>query len=706
MRRTRQLIRALALPTFAIALSIVVEPGHAIAGDKDADGLVAVAESLNEFVEGNVDKALSRLDAALKTCKGKACEPSVRAQIHVTIGIIQGAGKKKLPDAKKSFEAALKEDPTVTLDKQWSTKELEKAWADARQAQKIEPAKPTRPPATKPQMAAVTAAQAALTQSKDWSGCMQTLIAEMATSSEFAAGKLMLAKCEDAGGLLLEAAADAQIAQKFAEEEGNASVGGEAKELLEKLQIDTPTIMLVIPSAWSEVEIKVDGIVVPADKFKLPIQHNPGKATIEAKGKRGKFPASYKTTEAFDRGEQISVNVDQGGAGNNSAVFQCMQAARTPSDMQRCIDTGGKGRGFTLKAGLETMFYTDSFQTTVVSPAAFISGENPTAGWSVGGSFLVDVVSTASPDIVATASRRWNERRYGGTLSGDYKIGLTKIGLNGAVSVEPDYLARSVGIAASTDLKSKMVTPTLAYNFSFDALTRSGTPDTVFRQDIYRHNIDAGVSLVIDPTMIVVLGGSAELGFGDTSKPYRHIPMFASNVASSVPRGATPQAVSGGRLPIAPLEQLPVDRFRFALMGRVAKRYEKVTIRGDERIYTDTWGQKASTTDGRLFYDVNDDLRLNSHLRFNIQTAVDFWQRAYVASPTATGWSVPSLRSSDRELGPLFGLTAGGGVRYALARVLAANLQVEGLYNTYLDHIYVWNRFGLLTAVTLELEVD
>ncbi|MDI1434087.1 DUF3570 domain-containing protein [Polyangium sorediatum] len=701
MRRARQLIRAFLLPAAVFALVGLTDAGPSYAGDKDADGLVAVAEAMNEFVEGKYDKALSRLDTALKACKGKACEPSVRAEIQMAIGVVQGAGKKKLDAAKKAFESALKEDANVKLDKQWATKELEKTFTEARQV-----LGPARPPPTKQQMASVTTAQAALAQ-KDWSGCMQTLIAEMATSSEFAAGKLMLAKCQDAGGLLLEAAADAQIAAKFAEEENNAAVGEEAKALLEKLQIDTPTITLQIPSSWSEVEVKIDGVVVPADKVKQPIPHNPGKATIEAKGKRGKFPTQYKSTEAFDRGEQITVNVDQGNAGgNNSAVFQCMQAARTPADMQRCIDTGGKGRGFTLKAGVETMFYTDTLSTTVVSPAAYISGENPTAGWQVGGSFIVDVVSTASPDIVATASRRWNERRFAGSLSGDFKVGPAKIGLNGAVSVEPDYLARSVGVAVSTDLKSKMVTPTLAYNVGFDVLSRAGTPFEVFREDILRHTIDAGVSLVIDPSMIVVVGGTAELVFGDTSKPYRHIPMFTQATADRVPLGATRQVVSQNRLPFAPLEQLPTERSRFALVGRAAKRFEKTTIRGDERVYVDTWGQMASTTDARFFFDVNDDLRLGSHLRFNIQSSVDFWKRAYVATQSATGWNVPEFRSSDRELGALMGFTLGANARYALARVLSAQLQVEGLYNQYFDHIYVFNRFGLFTAVTLELEVD
>ncbi len=701
MRRTQQLTDALAARVLAVAIGIaaLTSSTPAFAGPKDDEGKTAVTEAYNEFVEAKYDKALTRLNNALKTCAGKNCEPNVRAQILMAIGVIQGAGKKKMADARTSFEKALKEDPKTTLDKEWATKELEAAFTEAKQAAGAT----TRPPATKTQLSSVGTAQVAYA-SKDYMGCLGALIAD----SEFASGKLMLAKCEDGLGQLLEAKNDAELASKYAQEEGNSAVESEAKELIEKLTIDIPTITLQIPSSWTDVEVKIDGQLVAKDKIKLPIPHNPGKATIEAKGKRGKFPATFKSTEAFDRGEQISVNMDQGGGGaNNSAVFYCMQAARTPSDMQRCIDTGGQGRGFTLKAGVETMFYSDSFNTTVVSPAAFLSGENPTAGWSLGASFVVDVVSTASPDIVATASRRWNETRYAGTLSGDYKIKTVRAGLNGAVSIEPDYIARSVGLALSTDLHSKMVTPTFAYNFGFDILSRAQTPLDVFREDIYRHSIDAGVSLVINASTVVVAGATAEITLGDTSKPYRHVPLFNSATAALVPMGAVPDVIADSRLALAPLEQLPVERSRFAGFGRVSKRFEKATVRGDERLYVDTWGQMASTTDARFFYDPTETMRLGLHGRFHIQTPVDFWKRAYVAELLPTGgWSVPQFRTSDRELGPLLGVTFGGSVRYALASILSAQLNVEGLYNQYLDHIYVTNRFGLFTAATLELEVD
>lgn len=698
-RSSKWSLRALSAWALGVAVAMAWQMPAASAGPKDAEGQQAVTDAYNEFVEAKYDKALNRLNAALALCKGKACEPNIRAQILVAIGVVQGVGKKKLPDAKAAFEKALTEDPKVTLDKEWSTKELEQAFGEARTAV----AKPTRPPATKAQLASVATAQASF-GSKDFAGCMAALIAD----SEFAAGKLMLAKCEDGLGQLLEARGDAELAVKFAQEEANAAVESDANAVLEQLKADTPTITLQIPSAWSEIEVKVDGVAVPKDKLKEPIPHNPGKATIEAKGKRGKFPAAFKTTEAFDRGEQITVNVDQGGAGgNNSAVFQCMQAARSPADMQRCIDTGGQGRGFTLKAGLETMFYSDNFNTTVVSPAVFLSGENPTAGWGVGASFLVDVVSAASPDIVATASRRWNEVRYAGTLSGDVKIKTVRVGLNGAVSIEPDYTARSVGLALSTDLHSKMVTPTLAYNFGFDILGKAQTPHEVFSQDIYRHTLDAGVSLVINASTVVVVGATGEFVRGDTSKPYRHIPMFSSAVASQIPSGASPDLIASNRLPFAPLEQLPTERDRFALFGRASKRFERSTVRGDERVYIDTWGQWASTTDARYYFDLNDNIRLGGHARFNFQGPVSFWKRAYTATPMPDGtWNIPQYRTADRELGPMMGVTAGANFRASFARVLALQLQVEGLYNQYFDHIYVFDRLGLFTAATIELEVD
>src|SRR5688572_1506917 len=56
--------------------------------------------------------------------------------------------------------------------------------------------------------------------------------------------------------------------------------------------------------------------------------------------------------------------------------------------------------------------YADTDAVSVVTPAIEATLKNPLAGWSATGSYLVDVVSAASVDIVSTASTHWTEVRH------------------------------------------------------------------------------------------------------------------------------------------------------------------------------------------------------------------------------------------------------------------------------------------------------
>lgn len=718
MRRARELTLAALAATIALTSA-----APARAGDKDADGLVAVAEALGDYVGGKSKDALKKLEGALHACQGSACEASTRAQLLVSIGIVYGSGLKDSKKALASFESALHEDPKVQPDKQFMSGALNKLFAEAQKNVKRGGAGgPTRPPPSKDQMAAVSAANAQRT-SGDWSSCMGTIIAAM-TESEFAAGKYALAQCEDTGGLLLEATTDAKLALKYAEEEGNADLKKKAADLVAKLANDTPTIVVVMPKTVDEPVLSVDGVVIPADKVDKPIPHNPGKATVEVKGKKGTFPFKYKTTESFDRGERITVNVEAaGGGGNASAIQQCLQSARNAADLQKCIESGGKGRGLTIRAGLEVASYNDSVNVDVLAPTLFFGAENPTAGWGVGATYGVDIVSNASPDIVATASRRFDEVRHAATLNAEMKIGPARAGIDGGVSIEPDYIGRGVGAAVSADLHNKQITPTLAYHLGFDVMKRCGaqatalpcTPSDVFSRNILTHSIDLSTSIITSPNTVLLFAGTLSFLNGDTSKPYRHIPMFDADTAGRIPRGASPQLVGGGRLPDGtivtgarlppmPFEQVPDSRSRFAVLGRIAHRFENATLRADERLYADTWGLKASTTDARYFYDLTKTFRLGGHARFHIQNGADFYKRAYVATPNSAGtYDLPQYRTLDREISPFFSATVGAGFRFQATEVFAINFLAEGMYTQFLDSIYVYDRWGFLSTTTLEL---
>lgn len=672
--------------------------------DAEAAALQAVAEALDLMNSGKADEALTALTARFEQCG--ACEASTRGLVLSTLGILYGNGKADLARAEAIFVVALREDPALELDREFANKDVGKAFAEAQREVKKTPNGPgkgsTRLPPTRAQRESAREGAAQLA-SGNWSDCMGTLIGAMG-DSEFAEGKLALARCEEAGSLLLEAIRDATRAAEMARQEANPTLEAQAKELLEKLSDETPRIVVVVPASIDGAEIKIDGEKFSRDEATKGIPRNPGKATVEVVGKKAGYPFSFKTQETVERGEKITVDVSQASGSQNSAVQQCLANAKTADEVALCLETGGKGRGLTFRGALEVSSYNDTLHVDALSPAVKLGFENPAQGWLIGGSAMVDVVSAASPDIVATASRRFDQARFAGTLGGDVKVDVVRLGAKTAVSYENDYTGRSFGVVLAADVFDKRVTPSVAYTLGYDTLGVAG--DSTFESDIFVHTVDVGASAVLSTTTVMVGAGTFAAESGDQSKPYRHVPFFTSDVAPDVPRGATPEAVAAARLPVAAKDRLPDSRLRGAVAAGIRQRFDESTLRVDERFYLDDWGLLASTTEARYLHDLTDSTRLGPHARFHIQSGVDFWQRAYVASAGGFPLTLPEYRTGDREMGPLFNLALGGSFRQKVSDTFALGLNIDGLYSQFLDHIYVFDRWGLFTASTLELVLE
>jgi hypothetical protein len=368
----------------------------------------------------------------------------------------------------------------------------------------------------------------------------------------------------------------------------------------------------------------------------------------------------------------------------------------------------------TKRAGLEFAGYNDSDHVSVVTPSVTAGIEN-VSGASLNASYLVDVVSAASADIVSTASRRWEEVRQAGTLAAQYKPHDFGVGVGGSVSSEPDYLSYGFYAMVVKDFAEKNWTANFGYGYSHDTAGRCGTGDTctpfsVFGRDLQRGSFNAGVSWVVDRATLASMSMDLIIENGDQSKPYRYIPMFSPDVAQLVPKGASIGAVNSHRLPERPLEQLPLERHRFALSWRYAHRFEDSTVRLEERFYDDDWGLIASTSDARWIFDIGKRFALWPHARFHAQTAVSFWQLAYVSNQgNGTGWDLPLYRTGDRELGPLWTAEGGGGLRWYLGgdkdpRSLQLGATADGMYTAFTDDLYLTSRTGIIAALTLEAE--
>jgi hypothetical protein len=364
--------------------------------------------------------------------------------------------------------------------------------------------------------------------------------------------------------------------------------------------------------------------------------------------------------------------------------------------------------GTAVKLSAEVSGYGDSDAVFVASPTVSASVGDDVAGWSVSGRYLVDAVSAASVDIVSSASGKWTELRHVGSGAAAMKAGSVGLSLSGGFSHEPDYLSIGGGGTISVETLDKNLTPFVGFSYSHDDVGRTGFPKSTW-EELRRLGGQAGATVVVDRSTIGGFTVDAIFERGYLAKPYRYVPLFAPGSAAQVPAGASIADVNRLRLDARPADALPDARDRFAVTGRLAHRFEASTFRIDERLYRDSWGALASTTDARHTVDIGTRLLVWPHLRLHGQRGVEFWQRAYEASAGGDGGlGVPRYRTGDRELGPLVTATLGLGLRFRLsgdgAPPWVLFFQADAIYTRYFDALYLTARRAVFSATGLELE--
>lgn len=468
-------------------------------------------------------------------------------------------------------------------------------------------------------------------------------------------------------------------------------------------------ITIEIPEKNENLKITINGQPLRPSQLKGPLSVDPGDYTVEASREEKGDRYIFKEKITIGEGEEKTVEVLPKKDHLPDEVERCLRDAKTYKERLKCIEEPTTHPN--VRVGLEMSGYTDSTAVHVLTPAINAAVTSPTAGWNVGASYLLDMVTAASPDLVSTASRPFREQRHAASGSGGYKVGITQLGANVNVSSEPDYLSRTVGANASAELNDKLITPRLSYNYSWDTIGYRNTPFDNFHRSLTTHSIDAGVTFVMSPTTLLVTGVSMAFERGENSKLYRFIPMFDDKTASAVPPGASARLVNEQRLDVRPRELVPLQRDRVAVGARVNHRIGNGTIRVEERVYTDNWGIKASTTDARYLHDLNERLRVWPHFRLHAQSGASFYQLAYVAAQGGDGTplSIPRYRTTDREASPMVAFTGGGGARVALTNERATTqyailVSGEVMYNRYLKSLFILSRTAIWGTIGFEAE--
>jgi hypothetical protein len=709
--------------------------GHVARAASNDEEVEALVQSVLEgdYLNTQFKDALEKLELAKQACEAKkACSPKVRAKVYIAIGTVQAGGFKDMGKAKDAFVIALKEDPTASLFGDFITPEVQKAYNDARGvatsstgAAGVKPAQERTPKkvykgGTKPPRGWKSGeayfyyreAQQA-ERDREWITCNDYAQAALAAENRPEI-RMVAATCEERAGLWIEALADYKVVAdtaagaKYKLYTTATRARAKDKELREKI----PKLILRKPAKVTDLVVKMNDSVVPPEKVGGEIWVNPGQRVIQATGKIEGVDLEFEQVVDAVEGETATIDIRLAPKGSkDKTTVTCVLKATTREEVAKCLGTSTEssiGADLTKTLALEISGYHDSDNVDVLTPALALTIESPTGGWGLNASFLVDVVTAASADIIATASPRWTEVRPVPSLGGHKKFGDVDVGLDGSVSIEPDYLAIVAGASVSADLAQKMITPSLSYGFGYDLAGRSGTAFDVFSREIHRHSVNLAMQFILDKATFITPSFTMMVELGDTSKPYRYIPMFAPEIVPLVPAGLSIEGVAEARVAERVLEQVPLERYRYAIGAFAARRFSASTLRLSERLYIDSWGLKASTTDAEYLIDVTDTIRVSPHFRFHGQSGVSFWQLAYAAArdQTTNSLKLPAFRAGDKELGPMLGLTLGSGARFELGekKEYAVSFKAEMIYSRYLNHLYILQRFGYFGATTLEME--
>jgi hypothetical protein len=523
------------------------------------------------------------------------------------------------------------------------------------------------------------------------------------------ATRVHLVDCADHAGKVLLALRTLQPVLDSAVQTGNDELAELSRLRTEKLlrRLGALTIMPP-PVAVPDLAVAFDDKVVPPPALGKPITVDPGKHRVHAEGTLEGTRASFDEVVTICDGERSTVAITLRPSAPEFLTpgqLECLTTAKSQEEVLHCLPE--KNKPLVARVAIEGSTYEDTFAVTILSPAIHGSLMSPTKGWNVNASYLADFVTAASPDFVSTASPHGADTRQAASIGGGYKPGAYGASIGGAYSTEADYVSRSGYVALLGDFWEKRITPRVSYAFTYDTISRGGTPVDVFHNTLTSHEATASSSFITSPTTIVVAGVSASFERGDQSKPYRLIPMFAPGV--EVPKGASVDLVNATRLPIRPYEQLPLARDRFAASGILNHRFNKWTLRLDERLYDDSWEIRASSTDVRALFDIGSRIIAGPHVRFHAQTGAVFHQLVYHA--TETPMAVPIYRTTDRELTPLVSTTGGLSAWWHVVEAgpgIGWTVYASGdaLYSRYFDSLYVTERWAGYGTIGVEAEIE
>jgi hypothetical protein len=140
--------------------------------------------------------------------------------------------------------------------------------------------------------------------------------------------------------------------------------------------------------------------------------------------------------------------------------------------------------------------------------------------YGVTANYYIDMVSSASIDVVTTASP-YKEERTQGSLAFDMLNGKSQYSLSFTNSDENDYTANSLSFDVSQDMFGDLTTVSFGFSRGWDEVRKRG--DDTFVEPVDRRTYRIGVSQIVTPSLMMGLSYELVSDEGFLNNPYRSV---------------------------------------------------------------------------------------------------------------------------------------------------------------------------------------
>lgn len=294
---------------------------------------------------------------------------------------------------------------------------------------------------------------------------------------------------------------------------------------------------------------------------------------------------------------------------------------------------------------------------------------------SVWGNYYVDMISGASIDVEATASK-YSETREEFSVGVDYLYDKTILGFGYTQSEEDDYSASTFRFSVSQDFFGDLTTLSLGYAYGDDTVRRNG--DQSFEDEAQHQSFRLELSQIVTTRLIVNLGLEAVTDEGYLNNPYRSVRFQDASAANGFSYQAEnyPRTRNSDAVAVRAMYYLPY----------------RAALRGEYRAYTDSWGIDAFNGEVSYTHPIGEHIELDASFRYYDQTNADFYADIFPFQ------NAQNFLARDKELAAFSSTSIGAGASYSFGHE-GFWIFSKGSANLHVDYvIFDYENFSDVTA--------